>query len=259
MRGPNDATARSPGRWSTFMTVVCRHLLHWTHRERTPFLTHVLEVHRLDWVTETRTGHSSDSRSRLDLVPRPLERLHDCLCLSHRNESVNALSTVADVLREGTSDHGSNRCLLSTNGHETPHCEGCNPSSILPAPLRALTTGGAVRGLELIQSRDGHLLVPTARGHIRGQLVVIRALKAAPPSAGQCRPTLLIAREIAGHWSDHPIPKVSCAPLIAGQRLCRSVMDFAEQRSSEHEKQSGCQAHGSSRVARRSPCLVERR
>ena len=25
IRGPNEGTVRSPGRWSTFMTIVCRH------------------------------------------------------------------------------------------------------------------------------------------------------------------------------------------------------------------------------------------
>jgi hypothetical protein len=62
-----------------------------------------------------------DSRFPLDLVPRQLERLHDCLCLSHRNEGVNALSALADMLREGASDQSSNRCLLSTNRHDDPH------------------------------------------------------------------------------------------------------------------------------------------
>ena len=38
----------------------------------------------LDRVIETRTSHSRDSLSRLDLVPRPFERLHDCLRLSDR-------------------------------------------------------------------------------------------------------------------------------------------------------------------------------
>jgi hypothetical protein len=79
-----------------------------------------IEVHRLDRVIETRTDHCPDSRSRPDLGPRPFERLHDRLRLSDCNEGVNALSTHANVLREGASDHGSNRCLLSTNGHEAP-------------------------------------------------------------------------------------------------------------------------------------------
>src|SRR6516162_7247330 len=84
-------------------------------------LTHVLEVHRLDRVIETRTGHSRDSRSRLDLVPRQFERLDDCLRPSDCNEGINALSTLTDLLSQGASDHSSNRCLLSTNRHEAPH------------------------------------------------------------------------------------------------------------------------------------------
>jgi Ribbon-helix-helix protein, copG family len=76
---------------------------------------------RLDRVIETRTGHSRGSRSRLDIVPRPFERLHDCLRLSDRNKGVHAQSTLADVLREGASDYSSNRCLLSTNGHGVSH------------------------------------------------------------------------------------------------------------------------------------------
>jgi hypothetical protein len=86
--------------------------------------------------------------------------------------------------------------------------------------------------------------MPTARGHIRRRLVVRRALKADPTSAGQCRPTLLIAREIAGHWSDHPIPKVSCAPLIAGRRLCRCRLHSAKQHRNDQENRSGRQTHG---------------
>jgi hypothetical protein len=82
-------------------------------------LPHVLKVHWLHGFV--RTGHSLDSRSPLDLVPRQLERLYDCLCLSHRNEGVNALSALADMLREGGSDQSSNRCLLSINRHDDPH------------------------------------------------------------------------------------------------------------------------------------------
>ena len=84
-------------------------------------LTHVLEVHRLDRVIETRTGHNRASRSRLDLVPRQFERPHDCLRPSDCNEGINALSTLADLLRQGASDHSSNCCLLSTNRHGAPH------------------------------------------------------------------------------------------------------------------------------------------
>jgi hypothetical protein len=87
------------------------------------------------------------------------------------------------------------------------------------------------------------LHVPAARRRIRRRLVGIRALKADPRSAGQCRPTLLIAREIAGHWSDHPVSKVSCAPLIAGRRLRRCRLHFAKQRR-EQEKRKNWQAHG---------------
>ena len=65
-------------------------------------------------------GHSN-SRSRLDLVPCQFERPHYCFRLSHRKESVNASSTFVRVLCQGTSDHSSNGCLLSTNGHEAPH------------------------------------------------------------------------------------------------------------------------------------------
>jgi hypothetical protein len=36
-RGPNDGTARSPARWSTFKISSCRYWWHWTHNERTPF------------------------------------------------------------------------------------------------------------------------------------------------------------------------------------------------------------------------------
>jgi hypothetical protein len=52
-----------------------------------------------------------------DLVPCLFKGLHDCLRLSDRNEGVNALSRLADVLREGASDYSSNRCFLSTNIH----------------------------------------------------------------------------------------------------------------------------------------------
>ena len=85
--------------------------------------------------------------------------------------------------------------------------------------------------------------VPAARGRIRRRLVVIRALKADPAIAGQCRSTLLIAREIAGPWSDHPIPEVSRAPLIAGRRLCRCRLHSAKQHRNDQEKRSGRQTH----------------
>jgi hypothetical protein len=37
MRGPNDGTVRSLGRWSTFTITRCRQLWHWTSSDRTPF------------------------------------------------------------------------------------------------------------------------------------------------------------------------------------------------------------------------------
>ena len=72
----------------------------------------------------------------------------------------------------------------------------------------------------------------------------MRALKADATSAGQFRPTLSIAREIAGHRSDHPVSKVSCAPLIAGRRLCRCRLHSAKQHRNDQENRSGRQTHG---------------
>jgi hypothetical protein len=37
MRGPNEGTVRSPGRWSTLMIISCRHWWHWTASDSTPF------------------------------------------------------------------------------------------------------------------------------------------------------------------------------------------------------------------------------
>src|SRR5262249_9912700 len=36
MRGPNDGTVRSPGRWATLTITRWRQLLHWTSSDRTP-------------------------------------------------------------------------------------------------------------------------------------------------------------------------------------------------------------------------------
>ena len=90
------------------------------------------------------------------------------------------------------------------------------------------------------------LHVPAARRRRIGRrLVGIRALKADPTGAGQCCPTLLIAREIAGHWSNHPIPKMSCAPLIIGRRMRRCCLHFPEQRGKDQQKRKNWQAHRS--------------
>jgi hypothetical protein len=94
-----------------------------------------------------------------------------------------------------------------------------------------------------------------ARGHARRRLVVIRALKADATSAGQFRPTLSIAREIA-HRSDHPVSKVSCVPMIAGRRLCRCRLHFAEQHGNDQKKRSGRQTHGRASPERPSPTLT---
>ena len=86
------------------------------------------------------------------------------------------------------------------------------------------------------------LHVPAARRRRIGRrLVGIRALKADPTGLGQCCPTLLIAREIAGHWSNHPVPKVSRAPLM---RLRRCRLHSAKQHPNDQEKRSGGQTHG---------------
>ena len=82
---------------------------------------HIAERHWLDRFVDARTGHSRNSVPTLDLVPCQFESLHDCFCLFDRKEGVDAPSTLADVLHDGTGDHGSNRCLFSTNGHEAPH------------------------------------------------------------------------------------------------------------------------------------------
>jgi hypothetical protein len=94
---------------------------------------HVRQVHGLDGFVGT--GHNRGSGFRLDLVPRQLERFHNCLCLSDRNESVNALPALTDVVRESAGDHSSNRCLLRTNRHEDPH-NGCNPAAAWAVPPR---------------------------------------------------------------------------------------------------------------------------
>jgi hypothetical protein len=95
-------------------------------------VTHVFQRHRLDCFM--RAGHGRVSFPTLDLVPCHFEGLHDCFRLSDSEEGVNASSTLADVLHDGISDHGSNRCLFSTNGHEAPHndVKVYHPSKVLP-------------------------------------------------------------------------------------------------------------------------------
>jgi hypothetical protein len=82
---------------------------------------------------------------------------------------------------------------------------------------------------------------PMARLHRHRRRMVVWALEAQPTNAGHRRPTLLIAGEIAGCWS--AIFVVSGAPRIAGRRLCRCRLAFAEQRGGDQEKRKDWQAH----------------
>jgi hypothetical protein len=75
----------------------------------------------------------------------------------------------------------------------------------------------------------------------RYRRVVIRALKAEPANAGHVRPALLIAGEIARCWSTLFV--VSGAPWVAVRRLRRCRLDFAKQRTDDHEKRKDWQAH----------------
>jgi len=86
----------------------------------------------------TRLLGRSPHSAGFDLVPCEFERPHDCFRLSDRKESINVLSSLAGVLRQGASDHSSNLCLLSPNGHDASHNVSHRRTSY-HVPSRALT------------------------------------------------------------------------------------------------------------------------
>jgi hypothetical protein len=83
------------------------------------------------------TLRSATADPAAEVMPTQFERLDDCLRLSDCNEGVNALSTLADAICDGASDHGSNRCLLSTNRSDVRQVVSCRDLPF-PAALAAV-------------------------------------------------------------------------------------------------------------------------
>src|SRR5277367_6171869 len=67
-----------------------------------------------------RWGGGHLASSPFDLVPGDFEGLHDCLCLSHCKERIEAAPAGLKVPHESANDYGSNRGLFSIDRHGLP-------------------------------------------------------------------------------------------------------------------------------------------
>jgi hypothetical protein len=63
------------------------------------------------------------ARNPLDLIPADFEGPHDCLCLSHCKESVDAAFAGFRMLRKSADDYGSNLGFFGIDRHGLP--SGC--------------------------------------------------------------------------------------------------------------------------------------